>query len=208
MSSLLKAALPVAGIGGMGAGGYYLLSDSSTIRDKLKEELKGSPRRILDSKTRAEWVEWKLVYKDSSSKISEVSSEEDLPKWCVDTLSHKFDQSKYDKAKEWCVINTSTLRGEAILKGVNLISETGNDVASKFQEAWDKLNKDKGKPEAISDATVVGDSITQKTEGGPKLQTWCTSRYSWAMYKLEAITDLSKVMKWCSEEAGTASPSK
>ncbi|CBY93322.1 hypothetical protein HF1_13140 [Mycoplasma haemofelis str. Langford 1] len=207
MAAALKTLLPVAGIGGVGAaGGYYLLSDSSTIKDKLKEELRGQPRRILSSDASAEWSEWKKVYKASSSKISGVSSEEDLPKWCMNTLGQKFEQSKYALAKEWCVIDTSTLKGTLSLQGVNLIPESGNGIDQKFKDAWKKVNSEKNSAGqlAISDDSVIGSSVSDENKGGPELQKWCTSRYSWAMYKLEARNDLEKVKKWCSEGAGVA----
>ncbi|AEW45868.1 hypothetical protein MHC_05060 [Mycoplasma haemocanis str. Illinois] len=206
MSAALKILLPVGGLGGA-VGGYFLLSDSTTIKDKLKEELRGHPRKILSSISSAEWSEWKKVYKAASSKISGVSSEEGLPQWCMNTLEQKYDESKYALAKEWCVINTSTLKGEALLRGVGLIPESGSGVEEKFKMAWDKVNKGKSgsDPLSIKDDSVVGSNVKDKESGGPKLKEWCTLRYSLTMYKLEARNDLEKVMKWCSEEAGRSS---
>ncbi|AEW45871.1 hypothetical protein MHC_05075 [Mycoplasma haemocanis str. Illinois] len=206
MSAALKILLPVGGLGGA-VGGYFLLSDSTTIKDKLKEELRGQPRKILSSISSAEWSEWKKVYKAASSKISGVSSEEGLPQWCMNTLEQKYDESKYALAKEWCVINTSTLKGEALLKGVGLIPESGDKVDEKFKNAWKKVNKEKNNAGAlaITDEKVIGSSVSDENKGGLGLKTWCTSRYSLTMYKLEARNDLEKVMKWCSEEAGRSS---
>ncbi|AEW45865.1 hypothetical protein MHC_05045 [Mycoplasma haemocanis str. Illinois] len=198
MSAALKILLPVGGLGGV-VGGYFLLSDSTTIKDKLKEELRGQPRKILSSIASAEWSEWKKVYKAASSKISGVSSEEDLPQWCMNTLEQKYDESKYALAKEWCVINTSTLKGEALLRGVGLISES--EVDNKFKNAWKKVKQENSNAGtlAISDEKVTGSSVSNEDSGGPALKTWCTSKYSLTMYKLEARNDLEKVMKWCSK---------
>ncbi|CBY93372.1 hypothetical protein HF1_13640 [Mycoplasma haemofelis str. Langford 1] len=208
MAASLKTLLPVAGVGGTGAlGGYYMLSDSTTIRDKLKQDIKGLPRKILDREGLAEWSEWKKVYDDNSltPKIDGVTSSEALPKWCKDTLDQKLDKSKYDLAKVWCIVNTSSLRGEASLKGTSLISETGNDVVDKFKKAWKKVKDGKSNAGVldIGDDKVTGESV-QEEAGGKALQTWCTTRYSWLMYKLEARKDLDKVIKWCNEDAGKA----
>ncbi|AEG73676.1 hypothetical protein MHF_1442 [Mycoplasma haemofelis Ohio2] len=209
MEASLKTLLPVAGVGGTGAlGGYYMLSDSTTIRDKLKQDIKGLPRKILDREGLAEWSEWKKVYDDNSltPKIDGVTSSEALPKWCKDTLDQKLDKSKYDLAKVWCIVNTSSLRGEASLKGTSLISETESDAVNKFKTAWEKVNQGKQNAGnlAIGDDKVTGTNVTDKETGGPALQTWCTTRYSWLMYKLEARKDLDKVIKWCNEDAGKA----
>ncbi|CBY93370.1 hypothetical protein HF1_13620 [Mycoplasma haemofelis str. Langford 1] len=207
MPTSLKTVAPIVGLGGVGtAGGYYLLSDSSTIRDHLKTELKGLPRKILSSESSAEWSEWKKVYesKSSNQKIAGVSDASDLPKWCADTLNQKFDKSKYDVVKSWCVVNTSTLKGELASSGVTLISSDGSDVETKFKNAWKKVKAQKSTAGdlAINDTTVISDSSSDETAGGTALKTWCTTRYSWAMYKLDAINDLEKVKKWCHEDAG------
>ncbi|CBY93367.1 hypothetical protein HF1_13590 [Mycoplasma haemofelis str. Langford 1] len=205
MSSPVKMLLPVAGVGGIGVGGgYYLLSDSTTVRDKLKEEVKRLPRRILDRESLAEWQEWKKVYKESSSKIEGVADEEQLPKWCVDTLSQKFDQSKYDLALTWCVVNISTLSGEAASKGVRLLSTEGN--GDKFKEAWQKLKTASSTETSLTTtyAELLSSTVSDKNAGGPKLLTWCKDRYSWPMYKLNAKSTLSEVERWCNETQGNA----
>ncbi|AEG73614.1 hypothetical protein MHF_1378 [Mycoplasma haemofelis Ohio2] len=200
-----KIVLPTlaAGASAASVGGYMYASSGKskeiTILDKVKESLKKN-HRILTSKDDVAWQKFKEVYKAATGKGISGVSEEQISNWCEVTLKEEFDQEKYDKAEEWCVVYDLSLK-ESI--GKSLLPASGAD--EKWKKAWDKFSSgnDSSEDLKLSDEALIGNSKPSDSEkGGSALNTWCTSKYEMKMYELGALDLAKKVEKWCNEEAG------
>ncbi|CBY93395.1 hypothetical protein HF1_13870 [Mycoplasma haemofelis str. Langford 1] len=202
MSIAFKFGIPAAaGTGMAGLGGYYFLSTGDTIGSSLKSSIE-SHKKILFLKGDKEWTEWKEVYGAATSGQIDKVTKEGLAEWCEATLKlSSKDKKNYDLASKWCVVNTRTVKEELRLGGTTLLEVQPSDA--KWQNAWNHHNtkKDQNTSLSIGDSKIIGSGINAAS-GATSFHEWCTTRYSWNMYKLGASSDLEKVKMWCSSGAG------
>ncbi|AEG72988.1 hypothetical protein MHF_0718 [Mycoplasma haemofelis Ohio2] len=200
-----KVALTMAGVSGVGLGGYgiyHLASSGESIGERITNSLKGTNKRFV-GKEDSEWSNLQEKYTSTFNKPKSKGSSadlpfSDLPDWCDRNYRERYSISKEELSKQvsnFCFFNTNTVLEE--LKGHSLIS--GDRAGSEWQTAWDSYNSGKSSKNLVisgstDDAKLNG---SNKAEAAPILHDWCTASSQKKMYSSNIDVLLPRFKAWC-----------
>ncbi|AEG72853.1 hypothetical protein HF1_05350 [Mycoplasma haemofelis str. Langford 1] len=193
-----SGALGTVGLGGSAVYMYGFRED--TLETRVRNHFKDRKHMlVLNSSTQTEWTKFKEFYSHSTDEKPKDIDKEKIAKWCEEKLASR-DESSFELVKKWCVINSRSLRDEALASNRKVIPESGSNSAAEWKSAWTTYNSKKGEL-AIVDGTFKEAEKTTSDTGGPALQAWCQAKSSQFMYEyVGEDKGYEKYYSWCTKE--------